>query len=77
MELNRIKSKGSTDAESFVLSATKKKGRVKIHASRELQPMELMEVTANILSLVPDNIRKLVCDTIVAAIETKKSRILS
>jgi len=60
----------------FSFHIIKKEGKFNVYTSRSIQPVEIMEVTANVMRLVPDDMRELVFNVIDQAIKDKNERIV-
>lgn len=65
-----------TKNTDFSFHIIKKKGKCSLYSSRNLQPMEIMEVTANVVGLVPSDMREMVLDIIQQVIIDKEEKVL-
>lgn len=61
-----------SNIDGFVLHAIKHSDRVQVYTDRELKPMELMEVVANIVQLIPDEMRDVACNVVLDAVKEKE-----
>jgi len=63
--------------KDFILHAIKQEGKLGLYSSRDLQPMEILEVTANVLKLVPDEMRQMALDVVSEALDNKTDVLVS